>query len=144
MYTVDSYLAYLAISICATVMVARTLYKNGRVFLLDAFSGNTELADSVNHLLGFLPFQYRLYHPGGGSLMPLGSAREAVEPIRQKVGLTLVALGGIHMFNLYILSRMRRSAGPGAPRRMTTPAKGDETRARILAAALELVPPARI
>ena len=31
---------------------ADALHKNGRVFLVDAFHGNAELADSVNHLLG--------------------------------------------------------------------------------------------
>ena len=50
-YVVGSYLGYLAISIGLTVWVARTLSKNGRVFLIDSFLGNQELADSVNHLL---------------------------------------------------------------------------------------------
>ena len=45
------YFSYLAISIGLTVWVARTLHHNGRVFLVDAFHGNEELADSVNHLL---------------------------------------------------------------------------------------------
>ena len=45
------YFSYLAISIGLTIWVARTLHQNGRVFLVDAFRGNTELADSVNHLL---------------------------------------------------------------------------------------------
>jgi len=31
--------------------VARTLHKRGAIFLIDAFHGNAELADSVNHLL---------------------------------------------------------------------------------------------
>jgi len=31
--------------------VAQTLRHNGRSFLIDAFHGNRELADSVNHLL---------------------------------------------------------------------------------------------
>src|SRR5690349_14833526 len=46
-----SYLAYLAISIALTVWVARTLHKNGRIFLVETFLGNEALADSVNHLL---------------------------------------------------------------------------------------------
>src|ERR1051325_6386330 len=46
-----SYGVYLAISVAVTVWVARTLHKNGRVFLVDAFHGNQPLADSVNHLL---------------------------------------------------------------------------------------------
>ena len=45
------YFSYLAISIALTVWVARTLHKNGRIFLVDAFHGNTQLADAVNHLL---------------------------------------------------------------------------------------------
>ena len=45
------YISYLAISIGLTIWVARTLYRSGRVFLLDAFHGNADLADSVNHLL---------------------------------------------------------------------------------------------
>ena len=49
--TVWTYLCYLAISIALTVWVARTLHKNGRIFLVDSFLGNEALADSVNHLL---------------------------------------------------------------------------------------------
>ena len=45
------YIAYTIISISMTVWVARTLHKNGRVFLLEAFKGKEEMADSVNHLL---------------------------------------------------------------------------------------------
>ena len=44
MYIVESYLAYLAISLSATILVARTLHRNGKVFLVDAFRGNVELA----------------------------------------------------------------------------------------------------
>src|SRR6476619_3259750 len=46
-----TYLLYLAISVALTVWVARTLHKNGRIFLVDSFLGNAALADSVNHLL---------------------------------------------------------------------------------------------
>src|SRR5207245_218979 len=51
MYIVSAYIAYLLISLGVTVWVARTLHKNGRVFLIDAFHNNAPLADSVNHLL---------------------------------------------------------------------------------------------
>ena len=46
-----TYLSYLAISIAMTVWVAKTLHKNGRIFLIDSFGGNVALADSINHLL---------------------------------------------------------------------------------------------
>lgn len=48
---ITTYLLYLAISIALTIWVGRTLFKNGRVFLVDVFHGNESLADSVNHLL---------------------------------------------------------------------------------------------
>src|SRR5258708_3573143 len=51
MYVISCYIAYLIICLTVTVWVARTLYNNGRVFLVDAFHGDSALADSVNHLL---------------------------------------------------------------------------------------------
>ena len=70
-------LAYLAISVALTVWVARTLHRNGRVFLVDCFHGNTELADSVNHLLivgfylinvGFVSLALTLKIDGGDAI----------------------------------------------------------------------------
>ena len=46
-----TYLAYLLLAIPLTIWVARTLYKNGLIFLIDSFLGNEPLAESVNHLL---------------------------------------------------------------------------------------------
>ncbi len=109
-YVVGSYLGYLAISIGLTAWVARTLSKNGRIFLVDSFLGNVELADSVNHLLvvGFY-----LINVGYISLAlkygekPVDLAG-AIESLSTKVGLVLIVLGLMHFFNLYIFSRMRR------------------------------------
>jgi hypothetical protein len=109
-YLVGSYVAYLVISIALTVWVARTLWKNGRVFLVDSFSGNTELADSVNHLLvvGFY-----LINIGYVSLALKYGTKPAdlagaIETLSTKVGMVLIVLGVMHFFNLYIFSRMRR------------------------------------
>jgi len=46
-----TYISYLSLSIVLTVWVARTLNKDGRIFLVDALGGNEPLADSINHLL---------------------------------------------------------------------------------------------
>src|SRR5215469_16960486 len=107
---VITYIVYLALSIGLTVWVARTLFKNGRVFLVDVFHGNESLADSVNHLLvvGFY-----LINLGYVSLaLQLGyevkSPRESIEALSWKVGLVLLVLGGMHFFNLLVFSRMRR------------------------------------
>ncbi|HZE70106.1 MAG TPA: hypothetical protein VE135_11360 [Pyrinomonadaceae bacterium] len=107
---ITTYLIYLAISIALTIWVAQTLHKNGRVFLVDVFHGNEPLADSVNHLLvvGFY-----LINLGYVSLaLKLGyevrTAQEGIEALSGKVGMVLVVLGGMHFFNLFIFSRMRR------------------------------------
>ncbi|HKF95563.1 MAG TPA: hypothetical protein VKB96_13405 [Gammaproteobacteria bacterium] len=107
---VITYLLYLAISIALTVWVARTLFKNGRLFPVDVFQGNEALADSVNHLLvvGFY-----LINLGYISLaLKLGyavqDARESIEALSAKVGLVLLVLGAMHFFNLFLFSRIRQ------------------------------------
>jgi len=109
---VITYLLYLLISVVLTAWVARTLFKNGRIFLVDVFQGNEPLADSVNHLLvvGFY-----LINLGYVSLaLKLGYAvtswREGIEALSWKVGLVLLVLGAMHFFNLFIFTRIRRSA----------------------------------
>lgn len=111
-YTITSYAVYLALSVVTTVWVARTLHKNGRIFLVDAFLGNEKLADSVNHLLvvGFY-----LINIGFVSLAlkygdrPTGAAG-VMELVSTKVGLVLLILGVMHFINIYVFSRMRRRA----------------------------------
>ena len=112
-----AYLTYLAISVALTVWVARTLHKNGRIFLVDSFHGNEPLADSVNHLLvvGFY-----LINIGYVTLALKYGAKadnltEALETLSTKVGLVLVVLGVMHFFNLFIFSRMRSRATAQKP-----------------------------
>jgi hypothetical protein len=109
---VVTYCLYLAISICLTIWVARTLFHNGRIFLVDVFHGNESLADSVNHLLvvGFylINFGYVTLALKLGYDVP--NARGSIEALSQKVGWVLLVLGGMHFFNLFVFSRIRRRA----------------------------------
>ena len=106
------YLLYLTISVGLTIWVARTLHKNGRIFLVDSFLGNEPLADSVNHLLvvGFY-----LINVGFVTLaLKYGDkafdAQTALEILSSKVGVVLVVLGFMHFLNLVIFSKLRRRA----------------------------------
>ena len=110
MYTELSYAAYLLVSIVLTIWVARTLHRNGRLFLVDAFHGDEARADAVNHLLvvGFylinigyvtLALKYG-EHPH--------DLRTAIEFLSTKVGLVLVVLGAMHFFNMFNFDKMRR------------------------------------
>jgi hypothetical protein len=107
-----TYLLYLAVSVALTVWVARTLHKNGRVFLVDSFLGNEGLADSVNHLLvvGFylvnIGFVTLALKYGDKAV----DAQTGLEILSSKVGLVLVVLGIMHFFNLFVFSKMRRRA----------------------------------
>jgi hypothetical protein len=109
---VVSYSFYLAISIALTVWVAHTLHKNGRIFLVDVFHGNEPLADSVNHLLvvGFYLINFGYVSLALKLGYDVRNAREGIEALSWKIGMVLVVLGGMHFFNLYIFSRMRRRA----------------------------------
>src|SRR4026208_2335619 len=111
-YTVWTDLVYLNLSLGLTVWVGRTLHRNGRIFLVDAFHGNEALADSVNHLLvvGFY-----LINIGYDALaLKYGTKpsdlQTAIEFFSTKIGLVLLVLGGMHFMNLVVFSRMRRRA----------------------------------
>jgi hypothetical protein len=104
------YLAYLVLSLALTAYVARTLFRNGRIFLEDALA-DERLANSVNHLLvvgfwllnlGYVGLQIKVSSD-------IATAADAVENLSLKLGLVLVVVGAVHFFNLYVLSRIRRA-----------------------------------
>jgi hypothetical protein len=106
------YTAYFFVSLGMTIWVARTLHKNGRFFLVEAFAGKQELADSVNHLLlvgfylinlGFILLFLRV------GLKPADLV-EGVEYISTKLGIVILVLGAMHFFNMFNFSRMRKKA----------------------------------
>jgi hypothetical protein len=125
---ITTYLIYLGVSIALTIWVARTLHKNGRVFLVDVFHGNEPLADSVNHLLvvGFYLINFGYVSLALKLGYKVETAQEGIEALSVKVGMVLLVLGGMHFFNLLIFSRMRRRASlvngppPVAPDGFTT------------------------
>jgi len=108
--TVWLYLIYITISIALTVWVAQTLHKNGRIFLVDVFGGNEPMADSVNHLLvvGFYLINFGYVTLALKLGYAVTSAEQSIEALSVKVGMVLLVLGGMHFFNLFIFSRMRR------------------------------------
>ena len=110
MYIELSYGVYLAISLAVTVWVARTLHKNGRVFLVEAFQGNAERADSVNHLLvvGFYLINVGYVAMALRTNAILDTPRQSIEMVSDKIGGILLVLGMMHFLNLYVFHRLRR------------------------------------
>src|SRR5690349_22077128 len=109
---VITYAAYIVISVFLTVWVARTLHKNGRVFLVEVFHGNEALADSVNHLLvvGFYLINFGYVSLALKLGYAVTTAEQSIEALSVKIGMVLLVLGGMHFFNLFVFSRMRRRA----------------------------------
>ncbi|MER5495138.1 hypothetical protein ACSMX9_18725 [Streptomyces sp. LE64] len=105
-----AYLVYTVVGIGLTVWVARTLSRNGRIFLSDVLRGNEKLADAVNHLLvvGFY-----LVNLGFVALYlnqddEITEAREVFEALSTKLGVVLLVLGVLHLANVWVLNRIRR------------------------------------
>ena len=126
MYIVVCYCVYLAVSLAATVWVARILHRNGRVLLVDAFQGNAELADAVNRMLvlafclvnaGFVTTPMRV----AGSL---DSVRPAADLVCDNIGHVLLVLGLAHFLNLYVLSRFGKRGRERQAQPRSIPAAG--------------------
>lgn len=109
-YNFLAYLIYLPVVIVLTWFVAHTLFKNSKVFMLDIFSGKTEIATATNKL-----FETGFY------LLNLGCAlyimqisteiietRTMLEKLSTKIGGFCVYLGIMLFLNLYLFFRGRR------------------------------------
>jgi hypothetical protein len=118
-YFILTYAVYLIVSILLTIWVARVLFNNGRIFLVDIFHGNTPLADSVNKLLvvGFylvnIGYMCLVLKETGA----IKNTREVIEVLSYKIGTIILILGGMHFFNVVIFFKLRSKAQQ---------AKGDE------------------
>ena len=109
-YTILAYVIYILASIAMTAWVARTLHRNGHIFLVQAFRGSEAMATSVNHLLvvgfylinlGFISFALR-YGEKPDTLQAM------IEFLSTKLGLVLLVLGAMHFFNMFNFDKMRR------------------------------------
>lgn len=118
-FPILTYGIYLPVTIVLTIWVARTLFNNGRIFLVDIFGGNQAIADSVNHLLivGFylINIGYAVYTLRISG--EIDSVRLLIEKLSLKLGAIILILGAMHFFNLFVFFRLRhRSLGANAPR----------------------------
>lgn len=109
-FTVAMYLAYLLIAVPLTLGVARTLQRNGKAFLVDVFVGKEDLAVAVNKLLvvafylvtiGFVT----VVLPAGAKVADL---QALIEALSVKLGLVMLALGVLHLFNVALFNGFRR------------------------------------
>ncbi len=110
--TVIAYTVYLPLAIALTLYVAHTLFKNGRVFMLDIFNGREDIAFATNRLfeVGFYLLNI------GFALLILKIAntpfdtQETIEVLSYKLGGFAIYLGIMLFLNLYLFFRGKRKS----------------------------------
>lgn len=106
------YFIYLPIALLLTFIVSRTLFRNGKIFMLDIFKGREEIANATNHLFeaGFYLLNI------GFALMILklnlynDTYQELVEALSYKIGGFSIYLGIMLFLNLYFFFRGKKKA----------------------------------
>jgi hypothetical protein len=106
------YSIYLPIALYLTYYVSKTLFKNGKIFMLDIFKGREDIAEATNRLFetGFYLLNI------GFALMILqmniseNSYQELIEKLSYKIGGFSIYLGFMLFFNLYFFFRGKRKA----------------------------------
>lgn len=114
--TVTAYLIYLPIALGMTFLVARILFKNSKIFMLDIFHGRTEIALATNRLfeIGFYLLNV------GAALLILRTYRidnfqEMIEVLSYKIGGFSIYLGVILFLNLLLFFKGRKKSNQTIP-----------------------------
>ena len=125
-YIILAYCIYLPLAVALTVWVARTLYTNGKIFLVDIFHGQDELAASVNRLLqtgfylislGYAIIKLKIYtvytydqYAGRDVADTVSNMQDVMETLSAKLGGFILILGLMLFFNLFMLLILRSGA----------------------------------
>lgn len=126
-----AYMIYLPLALGLTFYVARTLFTNGRIFMLDIFKGKEDIANATNKLfevgfyllnMGFALLILRI-DQGEGQVYDenlrtsvttfahaLDTNQKLVEALASKVGGFAIYLGVMLFLNLYLFFRGRKKS----------------------------------
>ncbi|MEM6344239.1 MAG: hypothetical protein AAF927_10180 [Bacteroidota bacterium] len=117
-YTLLTYLIYLGLAFVLTFLVGRSLFRNGRPFLVDIFKGDSKLADSINRLLltGFYLLNVGYVSLSMYSSQNIRTVEHMVEKLSYKLGLLFVILGVVHIINLIVLYKTRKRNSDREPK----------------------------
>ncbi len=106
------YSIYLPIAIFLTYYVSKTLFKNGKIYMLDIFRGREEIANATNKL-----FETGFYLLNLGFALMILTISEykndyqtLIEALSYKIGGFSIYLGLMLFLNLYFFFRGKRKA----------------------------------
>ncbi|MNI83878.1 hypothetical protein D3C73_1407300 [compost metagenome] len=86
------------------------MFKNGKVFLVDIFQQNKELADAVNKLLlvgfyllniGYAVWAMKVFDN-------IVTTQGVIEVLSEKIGAIILVLGVVHFTNIIALYKLRK------------------------------------
>ena len=105
-----TYLVYLGLTIGITIWVARTLRRNGIIFLAKS-EAERPLAEALSHLLivGFYLVNFGVITFAMKSYDRVLDVQTGIELLSTKVGVILVALGVMHFLILAVFSGVKRN-----------------------------------
>ena len=115
------YLVYAVIATGVVIWLARTLLRSGQVFLADVFEDDG-MAEATNHLLivGFyllnLGYALTLYKVQANLTLT-----GAFNGLVSRIGVLLLSLGIIHLFNMLIFWRIRNHRSRYVPKQPPAP-----------------------
>jgi hypothetical protein len=106
------YFIYVPVALLLTYVVSRTLFKNGKIFMMDIFKDREEIADATNRL-----FETGFYLLNIGFALRIleidlynDTYQELVEALSYKIGGFAIYLGVMLFLNLYFFFRGKRKA----------------------------------
>jgi len=111
-----AHMIYLAVSAAITVWVGRTLQKHGKVFATNGRLKEGELIDSFTRLLevGFYLLNFGVINIALQSGGTAGDPQSLIELLSMKIGVVLLALGGVHLVMTMVFNSVRKQRRPDA------------------------------
>ncbi len=124
-YNILTYLFYFILLLFVVLYVGQVLYKSGRPFLMNTFSGNETVADAVNK---FLLAGYYLTNIGYTTIVlrvwdKVESPFQFLNVLSFKIGTILLMLGIMHFINILTLIFIGKSRSPNRDREKALPNK---------------------
>lgn len=111
---VIGYIIYLPIVLLLTYFVSRTLFKNGKVFMIDIFKGKEDIANATNKLfeigfyllnIGWALTILKIYYYDDNY-----SYQNLFEDLSSKIGGFSIYLGVVLFLNLFFFFRGRKKS----------------------------------
>lgn len=121
-YLTITYSIYILCTVTITILVANYLFKNGKMFLINAFKGNETVANSVNNLLklGFYLVNIGYALNTITIKYKIDAIDEVIRILAVKIGVIILILGFMHFFNLFILYLIGDNIRKNAPQKVNT------------------------